>query len=155
MRALLLTALLLLAPGAAWSQSLDDAPPIYVAGVYDQLANGGDYDPPDALYTPRLLALWEDMRRDAGGEVGRLDFFYWTNAQDWTLSDLSIGSTFVDGHEDRMTVTAAFRNGDRAERIHFHFEKTGGRWRLDDVSSGGADPWTLSLLLKYGRTGGD
>jgi len=107
MRALLLTALLLLTPGAAWSQSLDDAPPIYVAGVYDQLANGGDYDPPDALYTPRLLALWEDMRRDSGGEVGRVDFFYWTNAQDWTLSDLSIGSAFVDGHEDRMTVTAS------------------------------------------------
>jgi hypothetical protein len=73
MRALLLTVLLLMTPGAAWSQSLDDAPPIYVAGVYDRLANGGDYDPPDALYTPRLLALWEDMRKDAAGEVGRLD----------------------------------------------------------------------------------
>ena len=69
------------------------------------------------------------------------------------LTDAS--SAFVDGHEDRMTVTAAFRNGERRERIHFHFEKTGGRWRLDDVSSGGADPWTLSVLLKYGRTGGD
>ena len=64
MRLLLLAVFLLLAPVTARSQSLDDSPPVYVAGVYDKLANGGDYDPPDALYTPRLLALWKDMEKD-------------------------------------------------------------------------------------------
>ncbi|MBI5941899.1 MAG: DUF3828 domain-containing protein [Caulobacterales bacterium] len=154
MRLVLLAALLLLAPLPAAAQSLGDAPPVYVAGVYDRLANGGDYDPPDALYTPRLLALWKDMEKDSGGEVGRIDFFYWTSSQDWDLKDVSIGSTFVDGHEDRMIVTATFRNGGEPRRIRFYFEKTGGRWRLDDVVSEVGDAWTLSVLLKYGWPGG-
>lgn len=155
MRLVLLAALLLLAPLTARAQSLDDAPPVYVASVYDRLANGGDYDPPEALYTPRLLALWEDMRKDSRGEVGRIDFFYWTSSQDWALTDVSIGSEFVDGHEDRMIVTASFRNSGEPRRIRFYFEKTGGQWRLDDVVSELGDRWVLSVLLKYGRGSGD
>lgn len=155
MRLVLLAALLLLAPLTARAQSLDDAPPVYVASVYDRLANGGDYDPPDALYTPRLLALWKDMEKDSGGEVGRIDVFYWTSSQDWALSDVSIGSAFVDGHEDRVIVTAAFKNGGEPRRIRFYFEKTGGQWRLDDVVSELGDRWVLSVLLKYGRGSGD
>lgn len=155
MRLVLLAAMMLLAPLPVVAQSLGDAPPVYVAGVYDRLANGGDYDPPDALYTPRLLAMWEDMRKDSGGEVGRIDFFYWTSSQDWDLKDVSIGSAFVDDHEDRMIVTASFKNGGEARRIRFYFEKTGGRWRLDDVVSGVGEIWTLSVLLKYGWAGGD
>ena len=155
MRLFLLAALLLLAPLPVAAQSLGDAPPVYVAGVYDRLANGADYDPPDALYTPRLLALWKDMRKDSGGEVGRVDFFYWTSSQDWDLADVSIGSAFVDGHEDRMIVSASFRNGGEPRRIRFYFEKTGGQWRLDEVVSEEGDRWTLSALLKYGWPGGD
>ena len=118
-------------------------------------ANGGDYDPPEALYTPRLLALWTDMEKDSGGEVGRIDFFYWTSSQDWDLKDVSIGSAFVDGHEDRQMVTASFRNGGEPRRIRFYFERTGGKWRLDDVVSEVGEIWTLSVLLKYGWPGGN
>ncbi|MDP1737027.1 MAG: hypothetical protein Q8L23_06270 [Caulobacter sp.] len=155
MRLLLLALALLLTPVVALAQTVGDTPPVYVAQVYDRLANDGDYDPPDALYTPRLLALWRLQRKEAGGEVGRIDFFYWTNSQDWTLSDLSIASEYVDGRDDRMIVTAGFKNAGRPERIRFYFEKTGGRWLLDDVASELGDPWTLSILLKYGWPGGD
>lgn len=155
MRLVLLAAMFLFAPLTAEAQSLGDAPPVYVASVYDALANGGDYDPPDALYTPRLLALWQDMRKDSGGEVGRIDVFYWTGSQDWDLKDVSIGSEFVDGREDRQMVTASFRNGGEPGRIRFYFEKADGQWRLDDVVSELGDRWVLSVLLKYGRGGGD
>lgn len=155
MRLVRFAALLLLAPLPVAAQSLGDAPPVYVAGVYDRLANGGAYDPPDALYTPRLRALWRDMWKDSGGEVGRIDFLYWTSSQDRDLKDIAIGSTFVDGHEDRMIVTASFRNGGEPRRIRFYFEKTSGRWRLDEVISEEGDRWTLSALLKYGRPGGE
>lgn len=155
MHRLLIALALLLTPAAALAQTVGDTPPVYVAQVYDRLANDGDYDPPDALYTPRLLALWRLQRKEAGGEVGRIDFFYWTNSQDWTLSDLSIASEYVDGRDDRMIVTAGFTNMGRKERIRFYFEKTGGRWLLDDVASELGDPWTLSTLLKYGWPGGD
>lgn len=154
-RTLLIAVLMLLAPAAAGAQSLSDPPPVYVASVYDRLANGGDYDPPEALYTPRLQALWRDMRKDSGGEVGRIDFFYWTSSQDWDLKDISIASEFVDGHEDRQIVTASFKNGGEPRRIRFYFEKSGGKWRLDDVVSEVGDPWTLSVILKYGWAAGD
>ncbi len=155
MRSLLIALALLLTPVAAVAQTVGDEPPVFVAQVYDRLANDGDYDAPDALYTPRLLALWQDMRRDSGDGIGRLDFDYWTNAQDWRLSDISIGSAYVDGRDDRMIVTANFKNADRPERIRFYFEKVGGQWRLDDVASELGDPWTLSTLLRYGWPGGD
>lgn len=154
-RTLLIAVLLLFMPAAATAQSLGDPPAVYVASVYDRLANGGDHDPPETLYTPRLLALWKDMKRDSGGEIGRIDFFYWTGSQDWALKDVTIGSAFVDGHEDRQMVTASFRNGGEPRRIRFYFEKTGGKWRLDDVVSEVGEIWTLSVLLKYGRPGGD
>jgi hypothetical protein len=154
MRFLPLALLLLLAPAAARAQTLGEAPPVYVAGVYDRLAKGETFEAPDALYTPRLLALWRDMEKDAGGEVGRLDANYWTNSQDWTISGVTIGSAYVDGHDDdRMIVVARFRNMDRNEVIQFYFEKLGGQWKLDDVVSLDETPWTLSLVLKYGWAG--
>ena len=154
MRPVLLALLLLLAPAIARAQSLDDSPPVYVASVYDRLAKGETFEAPDALYTPRLLALWKDMERDAAGEVGRLDASYWTNSQDWTLAGISISSAYVDKHDnDRMIVVARFRNMDRNEMIQFYFEKIGDQWKLDDVVSLGEEAWTLSLVLKYGWAG--
>lgn len=150
MRALLVLALFLCSSVTARAQSLDDAPTVYVASAYDRLVNHGDFQPPDALYTPRLLALWQDMRRDAGDEVGRVDFNTWTNSQDGDLSDLSIASEIIDGREDRMIVTTRFMNLGEAQTIRFYFEKGEAGWRLDDMESAGAEPWTLSLLLKYG-----
>ena len=155
MRFVLLVTLLLIAPVTARAQSLDDSPPVYVALVYDRLSKDQDYNDPDALYTPRLAALWKDMRKDAGGEVGRIDVFPWTNSQDWTLSDLSMTSEVVDGREDRMIVTVTFRNGDRPEVIRTYWEKAGERWRLDDMQAQGKDGWTLSVILKYGWSSQD
>lgn len=155
MRSVLLAVLMLLAPVAARAQSLSDAPPVYVATVYDRLARGENVEPPDALYTPRLQALWADMQKDAGGEVGRVDFFPWTNSQDWMLSDLSLTSEVVDGREDRMIVTAKFKNDGQPQVIRSYWEKSGGRWRLDDMQSLGKEAWTLSVILKYGWSSQD
>lgn len=155
MRFVLFAVLLLLTPATARAQSLDDSPPVYVAQVYDRLSKDQDYNDPDALYTPRLAALWADMQKDAGGEVGRIDFFPWTNSQDWSLSDLSMTSEVVDGREDRMIVTVRFKNGGEPQVIRSFWEKSGKRWRLDDMQSLGKDAWTLSLILKYGWSSQD
>lgn len=155
MRSVLLAVLILLAPTLARAQVLTDVPSVYVASVYDRLSRGQDYQDPDALYTPRLLALWKDMKKDAGDEVGRVDFFPWTSSQDWTLSDLSLTSEIVDGREDRMIVTTRFRNGGEPEVIRTFWEKSGDRWRLDDMQSLGKDAWTLSVILKYGWSSQD
>ncbi len=155
MRAILIAALLAVSPLAAAAQSLDDEPEVYVASVYDRLANGGDFETPEALFTPRLLALAKDMEKDAGGEVGRVDFYFWTNSQDWKLSGFSFAGQPVEQNPDRRIVIARFRNMDRPEIIAFYWEKIGARWRLDDVQSLGKDPWTLSVLFKYGFAGGE
>jgi len=95
------------------------------------------------------------MRKDAGGEVGRIDFFPWTSSQDWKLTDLSLTSEIVDGREDRMIVTTKFRNDGEPRVIRTFWEKSGGRWRLDDMQSLGKDAWTLSVILKYGWSSQD
>ena len=150
MRAILIAALLMLSPVVAAAQSLDDEPEVYVASVYDRLSKDQNFDAPEALYTPRLQALWKDMRKDAGDEVGRVDFFFWTNSQDWSLSGFSFIGQPVEQNANRRIVTARLRNMDRSEVIAFYWERIDGRWRLDDVQSLGEDGWTLSVLLKYG-----
>jgi len=37
--------------------------------------------------------------------------------------------------------------------IRTFWEKSGGRWRLDDMQSLGKEGWTLSVILKYGWAG--
>lgn len=155
MRALLLAAVLMFVPAAATAQELTDEPEVYVASVYGRLVNNKPYDTPDALYTPRLQALWKDMARDAKDEVGRVNFFFWTNSQDAELSNFQFEGEPVMQNDDRRIVTAKFRNMDRDEIIVTYWEKIDGRWRLDDVQSQGKDAWTLSVILKYGWVGED
>jgi len=126
-------------------------PVAFVRGVYDKLASNQNYKEPEDIYTPRLGALIALEQKESGGEVGRLDFDFWVNAQDWQLSDISVSGQPVEGAKDREIVVAKFKNDDRKDEIHFYFERLSwAGWRLDDVRSFGDDGWTLSLLLKYG-----
>ncbi len=124
-----------------------DDPKAFVTEVYRRLmAPHSSYVPPDNIYTPRLEKLLRDDKRKAKGEVGCLDFVFWINAQDWTITRLNI--TSVDVGQDRKTVIAKFRNGGEPQEIHFDFRFNAGRWLLNDVHSLSAPPWTLSELLK-------
>src|SRR3984957_4143062 len=72
---------------------------IFVTEVYRRLiavqSTHSSYTPPEDIYTPRLEKLLRDDRRKAKGEVGCLDFVFWVNAQDWTISHLTITSADV------------------------------------------------------------
>lgn len=155
MRALIFVLTLLLSPVGALAAPIAD-PDAFVRQVYEGMAGDAGFNPPDDIYTPRLDALWRGMERDAGDEVGRVDFEVWANAQDGRISDVSVRGQAVDGRPDRRIVIARFRNEDRPERLVFYFEKTGAGWKVDDiVSTGGQGPWTLSVLLKYGWVEGE
>ena len=115
----------------------------------------GQGDPAAVAYSDRLRALFADDETDAQGGVGRLDFDYWSNSQDPQISNLRVTEQPVEGREDRRIVVARFNNGPGEFTNRYYFERVGGRWYLDDVSSqaqpGREDTgWTLSLLLKYG-----
>src|ERR1700722_15956512 len=115
-------AALLCAPAQAATR-IDD-PVKFVSGLYAKLAAPNSVAAPDDIYTPRLAGLFALESKDAGGEVGRMDFDFWTNAQDWDLSGVKVTGQPVEGAKDREVVIARFKNFHKPEEIHFYFEKT-------------------------------
>lgn len=125
-------------------------PAKFVTDVYSHYSDrrSRDYLPPSDFYTPRLKALFAEDKRRAGGEVGCIEFDFWTNAQDFSLRNVHVTSRDVPDHPDRKTVIATFENLRTPEEIHFDFQKIGGKWLLDDVHSLKRETWTLSKILK-------
>jgi hypothetical protein len=109
---------------------------------------------PEDIYTPRLAALFALDAKEAGGEVGRMDFDIWSNAQDWQLSAVKVTGVPVDNAPGREIVIAKFKNLGKREEVHFYFEKTKAGWLLDDARGMTDETWTLSLILKYGWDSG-
>jgi hypothetical protein len=137
------------APALPASVRISD-PASFVAEVYRNLAASGatgqSYLPPEHIYTARLAKLFQDDKTRAKGEVGCLDFVFWVNGQDWTITSLSIANG--PASQDRKVVIAKFLNIDVPEEIHFDFQRIAGRWLLDDVHSVKDPRWTLSDILK-------
>ena len=127
-----------------------DDPEKFVRAVYGQFEKQHDYHEPDDIYSDRLKGLFALDSKEAGGEVGRLDFDPWINAQDWQIKNVKVTSEPVELAPSRRTVKATFKNIDRPEDIRFYFERTKDGWKIDDVRSAGKESWTLSLILKYG-----
>ena len=123
-----------------------DDPKTFVAQVYQRFSGSASYEPKDDIYTPRLRKLLRDDKRKAKGEVGCVDFVFWVNGQDWTITNLDI--TSADAGPDRKTVTAKFVNLGTPQEIRYEFLRKGRGWLLDEVRSAVAPPWTLSELLQ-------
>lgn len=149
-------AAVLLGPSATQARTKIADPVQFVAMLYAKMAAATvekPYVAPEDVYTPRLAALFALAKREAHGEVGRIDFDFWSNAQDWQLSEVNVTSVPVEGAANRRVVIAKFRNFQTPNEIHFYFVKTGKDWLLDDARSMTGETWTLSLILKYGWDG--
>ena len=137
-------------------------PVAYVRNIYASAApgsrqhsadRGASSSDPDL--TPRLRALFLDDEHYARGEVGRLEFNPYTGAQDDQISQLRVTARAVDGAPGRRVVTARFHNIDTDQTVVYFFERLGGRWYIDDILyASPAGTWTLSLILRYGYSGG-
>ena len=121
-------------------------PVVFVTEVLRHFVGRHSYEPPEDIYTPRLAKFIHDDEKQATGEVGCLDFVFWVNGQDWTITKLNV--TGGPASQDREMVIARFLNIGTAEEIHFDFRQIGGRWLLDEVHSIKNTPWTLSELLR-------
>ena len=140
---------------AAQARGVAD-PRAFVAQVYAAYVRGhGNHTPPEPTYaySDRLRALFRayhaEEARHRGELVGALDFDWWINAQDWSLSHVVV--TAADDGPARRTVTARWHNIDRNDSSRFLFVRAGNRWYLDDAVHGsghGDDGWTLSALLR-------
>lgn len=146
-----LTAAALFVTSAVQAATRIDDPVKFVKAIYTTTV--GKKPEPDDIYSARLDALFKLDTKEAGGEVGRIDFDFWMNGQDGTISAVTISKVDVENTKDRVIVVARFKNEKTPNEIHFYFEKTAAGWKLDDVRSVMNDPWVLSLMLKYGWDG--
>ena len=141
---------ILLAGSSAGATRIDD-PEKFVRDIYMKIEKAPDQTrEPEDIYTRRLADLFALEAKDAHGEVGRIDFDPWTDAQESRISRLKVSSMPVENGPDRRTVFASFVNEGRPLVMHFYFERTKEGWKLDDIRNVGKDGWTLSLILKYG-----
>lgn len=125
-------------------------PVAFVKSVYAKW-NASQPEPKD-VFTARLDALAALDDKEAHGEVGRgNDFSFWCNCQDGEIKNISVkGWDVPNAAPGRKVVEARFLLEDKSERLLFYFEKSKAGWKIDDVQSLAADPWTLSVVYKYG-----
>jgi hypothetical protein len=122
---------------------------VYRHLIADERNSPQRYSTPESFFAPSLKSLVAAARRKARGEAAcGLDFVFWVNGQDYTITHLNVARGAASA-PDRATVIATFRNMNTPEKIVFSFEHTGGRWLLDDAQSVGGDgKWTFSHLLR-------
>jgi hypothetical protein len=148
MRRVILAASFLLASiGAAAAY---DTPKALLEALYFPYFQGADYDwsgfDEPALRSRALNALFDkDAAETPEGDVGRIDFDPYIDAQDYDLTDFAIGEAKVTG--DTATVEVTFTNFEQPEDIVFTLVKEPDGWKVDDVESRGAYPYRLTDLL--------
>ena len=78
-----------------------------------------------------LLKLYLKDKREAKGEVGRLDGDPLYNAQDMEIKDFSVGAPETAGSETRVTVH--FKNIGKLTRIVYVLSRAADGWRISDI----------------------
>jgi hypothetical protein len=82
-------------------------------------------------FDPAHLKLYLKDKREAKGEVGRLDGDPLYNAQDTEIKDFSISAPEITGGEARVTVN--FKNFDKATRVVYMLSRTANGWKISDI----------------------
>ena len=106
-----------------------------VAQLYQ--AHRSKHDPLDETqllgryFDNALLKLYLKDKREAKGEVGRLDGDPLYNAQDIQIKNLSISAPEMAGGETRVTVH--FKNIGKPTRIVYVLSRTTDGWRISDI----------------------
>ena len=127
--------LLVTALAAATSIAGDLSPKDLVAQLYQ--AHGSKHDPLDETallgryFDPALLKLYLKDKREAKGEVGRLDGDPLYNAQDMEIKDFSVSGPEMAGVEARVTVN--FKNLGKPTRVTYMLDRTANGWKISDI----------------------
>ena len=125
--------LLMLTAATAFAGEL--SPKDVVAQFYQ--AHGSKHDPLDETqllgryFDAALLKLYLKDKREAKGEVGRLDGDPLYNAQDIQISDFSVSAPDMAGGETRVTVH--FKNLGQPARVIYVLSRTADGWRISDI----------------------
>ena len=120
---------------AASSSAAELSPNDVVAQFYR--AHRSKHDPLDETqllgryFDAELLKLYLKDKREAKGEVGRLDGDPLYNAQDIEIKDFSISAPEAVGGETH--VVAHFKNIGKPTRIVYVLSRTADGWRISDI----------------------
>ena len=120
---------------ATISSAGDLSPKDLVAQLYQ--AHRSKHDPLDETalldryFDPALLKLYLKDKREAKGEVGRLDGDPLYNAQDMEIKDFSVSAPEMAGGEARVTVN--FKNLGNPARVLYVLSRTANGWKISDI----------------------
>src|SRR6476659_4135528 len=139
MRAMLVLLVTVLTP--AISIAGDLSPKDLVAQLYQ--AHRSKHDPLDETalldryFDPSLLKLYLKDKREAKGEVGRLDGDPLYNAQEIQITDFSISAPKTIGGPSRTgietRVTVRFKNLGKSTRVEYMLGQTADGWKISDI----------------------
>ena len=145
MRLMVLAALAAFAATPVLAADFDD-PAKLLAAIYAQYKPGVDF--PDADFTraqqsKRLNALYDADAKEAGDEIGRIDFDPYVNGQDYDIKDLVIDQPAYAGGKALVHVT--FSNFDTPQDLGILLVREGKAWKVDDIWTSNAD-YSYDLL---------
>jgi hypothetical protein len=136
------TLLVAICAGAAFLAAARAAEPSarsFVEAIYEHYkgknADGVALDSDAAVrryFEPTLAALIIKDRRDARGEVGKLDSDPFVDAQDWEVDAVDVAVSDIAANKARATV--AFNNLGKAQTVILELIKLKGSWRIADIT---------------------
>ena len=141
-----------LAPRWGSAQSVpDQSPEALLRFIYGNYVGKGRAAKPfswnrkplvDALFEPALArAVVQDAPT---GEIGRLDFDPFMDAQDFKVGSYKLQSEAKSA--ERARVLATFTNLGEKKRVRFDLVHNGNRWQIRDIGWGSARPSLRKLL---------
>ena len=98
----------------------------------------------DRYFDAALLKLYLKDKREAKGEVGRLDGDPLYNAQEVQITDFSISAPKITGGE--ALVTVRFKNIGKPTRVECVLRRTVHGWKISDIRYD--DGYSLKKILQ-------
>jgi uncharacterized protein DUF3828 len=83
-------------------------------------------------FEPKLAALIIKDRKEARGEVGKLDFDPFIDAQDWEIDTVNIAIREVA--PDKTSATVSFKNLGEPHSVVLDLVKLKAGWRIADIT---------------------
>ena len=125
----------LLALTAAITFAGEPSPKDVVAQLYKaygtEQSSAGETRLFSRYFNDELLKLYLKDKREAKGEVGRLDGDPLYNAQEVQITDFSISGPKITGGE--ALVTVRFKNIGKPTRVEYVLRHTIGGWKISDI----------------------
>lgn len=87
----------------------------------------------DSIFTPELLELIREDKKQADGEVGNLNYDPICDCQDFEISDVQIN--VKESKKNEMEADVHFVNAGTEVNLVFRLVAKGTQWRIGDIKS--------------------